>query len=641
MVWADAIPSVLLALAVLYWPCPLLLTALRLPPLASVAIAPPIAVVVLVTSAVLADLTASRWGPGWILAVAVSLALGLAAARWLIHRHRADAAPPQRSPKKLGTYGLGMVLAAGVLCPGMLASLVGPTAFSQRYDNVFHLNAAHLAAAGHGSPFNLFPVTNVSFYPSAWHDWVGAVVQLGSPGVLVATQACTVVVMFVVWPLSLAWLVETVLQPSVNGRLVLGPLALSAVAYPLMLTGWGTLYPNLLGLALGPVLFTAAWDLLGRRATPALGLGSALSVTILSAVGVALAHPNALLTVALLLYPAVVVAVMPLVRRGNLRAVRGSRLLTLGTATLVVLMPAAWYVLGASIADSSIRDPFTTVSRAVAEAVAGTSMGRPPVASLTIGLALGLLAVAFLPGLRHLLMSYALASALYVGVAALETSRALLLVTAPYYSDPYRIAAASVLITIPLAVLGYDTLARIISDAVPSKGWPMAAALLAVVVAVVTTTSDGTRVVQGKAHEAFRADADSLVLTPDERALIERLATTTEPDAKLVVNPYQGGSLAYAIADRAVTHYYMNTQASPDAEYVTQHLRNVIADPHVCEAVSATGARYALVLEGSEMNGPTKTGLTHPGLRGLATAEGFTRVDAEGESVLYRISACD
>lgn len=641
MPWVDIIPSVLVALAVLLWPTPLLVGILRLPPLASVAVGPPIAILVLVASAIVADALGATWGWPWVLAIATVLMVGLAAARWWVRRGRAPV--PRRgpgSPRVLGTYLLGMVLGGAALGPTILDALVGPDALSQRYDNVFHLNAIRLAASGHGSPFSLAPVSDDGFYPTAWHDWVAFVIQVSGTDVLVATQAATLAIVLVVWPLSLAWFTETVLQPGVAGRLALGPLALSSVSFPLMLTAWGTLYPNLLGIAITPVFLAAAWDAFGRREQPALGLGSVAAITVLTGSAMALAHPNAALSGGLLLLPVALVALWPALRRADLRAVRGSAWWTASVAAFAVGFPVAWVVLGRVIADWSVREPFTTGRHAFAEVLTGTALGRPAIASLTIGLVLGLLVAAFTPRLRVLLVSFLLASTAYFAAAALQTSPAVLLFTAPYSSDPYRIAAMGTLVVIPLAVLGWDTLADILGHKLPPGARVALALALAAALATVSANSEGMRHLHAAVRAGFVADADALILTPDERSLIERLPQTTEPDAVLVVNPFQGGSLAYALADRRVTHYYMNTVPSAAEQYLERNLRHASTDPAVCDAVASTGSRYALVLEPYEMSGPTRRTPSHAGLVGLDHAAGFERVDAEGQAALYRITAC-
>ena len=197
------------------------------------------------------------------------------------------------------------------------------------------------------------------------------------------------------------------------------------------------------------------------------------------------------------------------------------------------------------------------------------------------------------------------------------------------------------LVVVPLAVLGWDTVADIVGERLPARVHTLVGVALAVVLVSVTASSQGLAVLHHEVRKRFFADADSLVLTPDERAIIERLPVTTEPDAVLVVNPYQGGSLAYALADRRVTHYYMNTTPSDAGRYLAEHLRDAATDPAVCAAVQQTGAHHALVLEPFELAGTSEREPTYPGMVGLATAPGFERIDAQGVTALYRITACD
>ena len=158
------------AAAVLFWPAPFLLASLRLPPLASVALSPAVAVLVLTASAVVADAVGAAWGWPWVLGVAVLLVAALAAGRWWVRRGKREPAPGRPSPAIALTYLAGIVVAGAAATPALLHALVGPLAFSQRFDNVFHLNAIRLAAEGQASPLDLEPLTYSSFYPAAWHE---------------------------------------------------------------------------------------------------------------------------------------------------------------------------------------------------------------------------------------------------------------------------------------------------------------------------------------------------------------------------------------------------------------------------------------------------------------------------------------
>lgn len=642
MSWAHAVPAILVALAVLYWAAPALLLGLRLAPLASVALAPALGVLVLTSSAVMADLTNTPWGWHWVAGVAALLVAGLLTGRLVVRRRRGALTQARGvvSPRIALTYAAGIAVAGLALAPGILDALVGPRAFAQRFDNVFHLNAIHLAASGQASPFNLEPLTHGSFYPAAWHEWAGVVVQLTGVDVRIASQACILVVIFAVWPLGIAWLVEVLVEPGLAGRLAVGPLAFSSVAFPLTLAWWGPLMANLLGIGLTPVLLAAGWDLLGRRATPALGLPGAVTLAGLAGGAVAVSHPNAALSAGLLLLPVTLAALWPLVRHRDLRAVRGSRLLTVAVLAFVVVLPVVWYLLGRVIAAATIRDPFATPTQALNDVLLGTSLLKPAVPSLTIGLVVGLGIAATVRRWRPLVVSFVLVSVIYFAASALETEPVMLLLTAPYYTDPYRIAAAAALLVVPLAVLGWDRVAALIGDHLPQRANGVLAAVLAATLLAVTLLAPGLRLLRDEVRVDYLTSTDSRVLTPDELTIIERLPTTTPPGSVLVVNSFQGASLAFALADRAVTDYYMYAVPTPAARYLASNLRHAANDPAVCAALSETRAEYALVLEPFEIPAPPGTASAHEGLRGLDNAPGFQRVDAEGATALYRITAC-
>ncbi|MEK8228031.1 DUF6541 family protein [Oerskovia sp. M15] len=57
-----------------------------------------------------------------------------------------------------------------------------PESISQTFDNVFHLNALRLIQeTGDASPFNLGTISEIGFYPAAWHSVVSLVVDSGPP----------------------------------------------------------------------------------------------------------------------------------------------------------------------------------------------------------------------------------------------------------------------------------------------------------------------------------------------------------------------------------------------------------------------------------------------------------------------------
>ncbi|HZK05375.1 MAG TPA: DUF6541 family protein [Actinomycetaceae bacterium] len=671
MTWAEALPWVIAAAATVYLPGLVILAAARLPVLATLAAAPVVGVAVISGSALLADSAGSTWSWVWVAGVALAAAAPLGLFRHRRIRRTGGSRPDHRARRAAAQYLAGIAIAAIVLAPAVLDVMVSPEAFAQTYDNVFHLNATHLiVSTGEASPFGLGLLGVASFYPVGWYNWAALLMELTGISVTVAFQACTLVTIFGVWPIGLAWLAETCIRPGTFGRLVAGPLALSSVSFPFSLLDWGTLYSNLLGFALMPAVVAAGWEALGRRRPPQLSLAEAIGLLMATAAGAAFAHPNAALGAAVFLMPAAILAAWrALVPNGlapdqpaggtRQRLVRDSRPWTWAVIAGAVGFPVIWLTAAGSISDSR-REAFLSVPRVLGEILLGTSLGKPLVATLSIGLVLGLVQLARRRELRIVLVTFALLSITYLATATFESHLATSFFAAPFYNDPYRASALVAVATIPIAILGWDWLTTSVYSWLTSSSHEreeatrvattaerprqrreaLAAGGLAAALALLILPTPGWADTTARLRDTFTMDDESDVLTPDEYTLIVRLPQTTPSDTVIAADPWQGASLAFAFADRAVTQYYMRLIANENVALINESLNTAAHDPAVCDAIRAEGAEYALELEPHPIKS-VREPPDNPGLEGLGEAEGFELVDSEGRSALYRITACE
>lgn len=656
MTWASELPQLLVAAAVVYLPGLLALAPARLAPLARLALASLVGVGVLAGSALAAAVVGGSWSWPWVLGGALLAAGALAVVRW----RRPTARPPVTGAglPVLLHYLAGMVLAALMLGPSVIRALGSPDFFAQRHDNVFHLNAIRFVAeTGQGSPFGFASIGSVGFYPPAWYDWGGLTLQLTQAPIRTVLQAITVVTIFVIWPLSLAWLAESSLPISNWGRLLLGPLALSSVSFPLSFLDWGPLFPNLLGLALAPVLIAAGWHGLGLARAPRLGLAAAVTLLIIGIATTMLAHPNATLTAGLLLVPVAVRALWRARRQdgSGRRWIRGSRSWTALVALAIVAFPVAWVVAAGRLADIE-REGFMQVGQALGDVALGSSLGKPVVWPITIGLLIGVIVAARMRRAQSLLVGFIVLGLGYIATTTLGDQPIAALFAAPFYNDPYRVGAVLALPTLLLVVLGWDVSARWVglqlrrgsgrgplfagSRSTRSLMQTLLALALASGLAVGTLLSPGWTDSTVRVQQNYRLDQNSDILTPDELTLIERLPQHVPPDAVVATNPWHGGALVYAFADRQVTQFYMTRVPNADVQLINDRLNLAATDANVCAALQRTGTSYALVLEPhvlwSVRQEPPNLGLT-----GLDRAAGFELVDSQGGAALYRITACD
>lgn len=712
MTWLAAVPWLLPAAALLYLPGFALLLPARLPLLARLAAAPALGLLFLMASAAAAAWMGVPWGWPWgwpWLALASVPALAapyfrrrrlrpptpapeLATAR---AANRVGAASPDGAASAAGAanragaghYLLGIGIAAVVIGPAVLAALGSPEFFAQRYDNVFHLNAIHLAATtGAASPTSFDLIGATGFYPPGWYAWVSLLMQLTGLEIAVAVQLATLVTVFALWPLALAWLVETWLRPGIFGRLAVGPLALASVSFPFALLDWGTLYPNLLGLALAPAVVAAGLVALGKPgrsaskfAAPADPTDPAefgpsavvpaapgtMSLLFLATFSAAFfAHPNAALAAAIFLIPVAFAALLAL--RGFARG-----MVVAGLATF----PVFWMLASDQLVDTQ-REPFLSIPHAVGEVFLGTSLGKPVVWILAIGLWVGLALT--VRARRWLLIApLVLFGVMYVGVTTFSNDQLTSLLAGPFYNDPYRVGALLALPTLPLAVAGWDAIARAAArfarTHLPAPAHPQAhpaapahirarthtradtpsqvtgtthtwrtlgvAAVGAALLAATVLPSAGWRDTAARLQETFHLTESSDVLTVDELALIQRIPQHVPEGAVVVANPWHGGSLVFAFADRPVTQFYMTQRPSEHVELINTSLNEAATNPAVCAALTAVGANYAIELEDHNLRA-VRPAPENPGLRNLDSAAGFELLDSEGDTALYRITAC-
>lgn len=606
-------PTVVLAALAVYLPGAALLWHTRLAPLTKAALAAPLGVLGLSGTSWLVSAVGLPWSPWWL--------LGTTALCAILGRFMRGIGWSETELDR--TYGLGILIGTAVMLLPVLLALHSPTALAQTYDNVFHLNATqYVASSGDAGPGALRAIQAGAFYPTAWYAWAAVLVQAGV-SVPAAVQAITLVTLFAIWPTGIALLVRTTVGPGVPGRLAAGALAFGSVSFPFTLLTWGSLYPNLLGFSLLPGLTGLGWALL-REEAPAWGR---LGLTAAAAAGTGLAHPNALLGLGLLLWLPVV---FTLLRRGPARwwAVM------LGLAA--VAFPFAWWRVGSTLVDVE-RDAFLSVPHALAEVALGSSLGKPPMLLTSLGVLVGVVVLARAAERRAWLVPVAVLGAVYVVNASSDNDALVRVVSAPLFSDPHRSAALLAIASIPVAVAGWDWLLRRVLDSLGRRApAPRTfAAAAAGLVAALNLATPGWWDTHARLDRTFASGTDSDVLTPDERALIERIPEHTR--ARVVVDPWHGGSLVYALTGLEVTQYYPSA-LTDDAELVNARLRDGGAD--VCAALERLGADHVLELE-PHIIPSVREVPENRGIRNLEGTEGLTEVDRVGDAVLYRIDVCD
>ena len=119
---------------------------------------------------------------------------------------------------------------------------------------------------------------------------------------------------------------------------------------------------------------------------------------------------------------------------------------------------------------------------------------------------------------------------------------------------------------------------------------------------------------------------------------MNRLPELLGPDDVVLVDPWRGGSLAYALTGvntlpRHLTSYY---DTSPSLEVLMYYLDEVQTNPVVCPAIEKLGVDYVLNFKSRTiLNGPKA-----PGMSAIVPRNGFQPVLRIVNTTLYRITAC-
>ena len=665
MPWWSHTPSFLLAAGLLFLPGAAVAWAAGLRWLALFATAPAITVSAVGLSAVAAPILGVPWSV-WCCLVTVALLSALAAVT--LRRRNAYGMPAGAlggpGGPAAGRYAAAVVAAAAaaaILNGGrMLAAIGSPESFSQTFDNVFHLNAIqYILDTGSGSSLTIGAMTGGGFYPAAWHDVVSLLLQLGGGGIPEAVNVVNVCIGALVWPAGCLYLTRTFAGPRPAALLSAGVLSAAFGAYPLLMIDFGVLYPNFLALSLLPVALAFAVQALGAAPSDTgrvralwLLLGGILP-------GLTLAHTSGTMTLLPLLAPAAIIAWWrwhkAAAPHGRWWRRAGARI-----ALLAVALAAAavlWKVVRPP-EEAATWPPVLSPFQAILEVLTSSGINRPESWAVMVLALVGLAVVICQRRQLWLAGAYGAGAALFLAAVSMRPGRIRTFLTGVWYNDPQRLAAILPLVILPVAVVGavyvWDFCRRGVARAATQRNGQdgpilvrslapagqAAIAVVAVALLVVATQQGNVDAAQGSAASKYRLGPSSPLVSADELAVLERLSKDVPRDAVIVGNPWNGSSLAYAIADRRTLQLHILGATSKDAELIYARLNQAGSDPEVCNAVRRLGAQFVLDFGHREVNDGEGRSLSFDGLDDLAARGIAEPVDAEGSATLYRITAC-
>ncbi|MEO5316148.1 hypothetical protein PV772_18870 [Pseudarthrobacter sp. CC12] len=672
MSWFDAVPQFLLAVVLLFIPGLAVAVAARLSGLRIFALAPGLSVSIIAMSAVAAPFLGLSWSLLPVLGTTVVVtAVAFFAALLLGPKGKEKGVPRVSRPqwKVFLVSAASVVLAAWLVSRRLFSAFGHPESFSQTFDNVFHLNAIrYILDTGSGSSLTLNAMTGATSYPAAWHDVVSLIVSLGGGQIPVAVNAVNIVVAALVWPLGCIYFSQTVWGSRPAVYFTAAVLSGAFGAFPYSLLDFGVLYPNFLAVALLPLVGGISVEVLGLSAAPI--RSRLISVLVLLAVlpGVSMAHPSAAMAwIAMMAPPAAYVYARIVVRSLTSMTVR-RRLLT--SAVLAAVLLAAVVVLRIlwnlvrPPAEAAFWPPVETTGQAIGEVIASSAIGRPVAWAVLAVTLLGIYAILRSGRQLWLLGTYTVVAFLFMVVSSFPADAFRTYWTGIWYNDPPRLAALLPMVTIPIACQGavfvWDLLLRSgtrglgavrrklrvepgstatrVAGVRRAAGYTTLAGLLMVLALTATTQRANVRQAQDAMTGSYRLAADSPLVSQDELKLIERLPNEVPKDAVLVGNPWNGSSLAYALADRKLIQLHILSAVPEGTAPLLNGPTPAKDDPAVCPTVRKLNIDYILDFGHREVHGRDNG---YRGLDSLIASGMATLEDAEGEAKLYKLHLCD
>ena len=665
MSWLATIPLLLFAVVLAFGPGYAMGWALRVPARLRVFYAPLLTFALVAVSAIVLGKTGIPWSLISFVLVAAVMVAAAAGLMWLVGRRwpaLASASWPGNDVPVAWPV-VGAVL-GGFLVLHMTEDMVyGPEAFSQSLDNSFHMNAIRwIQEHGDASSLTLGAVAAANqeptFYPAGWHDFVSLIYSTTGTSIATATSVTVLLAAGILWPCSLVALSLSIPKLRRLQALAIPAMICGFAAFPGLLLRWGVLFPNLLGYALLPsfvALMVYLVQVMVRReysASLSLGLASLVGLA-----GLALVHPNAVVSAAAFAVPLLLAGVTWVVRSRELT----SRQKWVGSILLLAVLVGcvgAWRVLRPAEFASNTWSPILTEGEALYQFLFlglenANQLGDKFNPSYLAGF-LVLWGVGYLLYKRRnlwLIASWVLIGYLWIVSASVPRGEFRLLMVAPWYTDHFRLAALVVFPSVILAGIGLggfvEGLLTWVARRAPRParlkvatiGMGVAMILVLVVAGLSSRVPSVQETTQAVSRE-YRLTPTSVVLNQDEMNVINEIPKIVPKDDVIVNNPWDGSAYIYALADRHLTGYHFEFETSPKYSAIMHNLKDARTNPEVCREVNEYKAHWYVHLENQLNFGPDAQ-KNYDGLVAAIDTDVLTPVYSSGPMTLYRISACD
>jgi hypothetical protein len=660
--WTAAILPILAAIGLLVLPGMAISWCLRLRNLSGVALAPVFSTAVVGVAGIAGGWARIPWGPGLYFSCTVAACLvALLIGRWSGNgsgNHDSITNPRATFSWQWLPTVVAVVMGAVLISWRLMQLFQGPENISQRFDNVFHLNAVRfILDTGNASTLDLASMSGNSglaaIYPAAWHSFVALTSQVSGASVPVSVNSVNIALSAIAWPLGCIMLVRHVVGANAVAVIAAGVLSASQLSFPYMLLVWGPLFPNALSLSLLPAVIAIVVALTGfskeDRQHRILWWGS----LVLAVPALATAHMSSLNALLAFTLPLLFFAAVRRVREMMAEGARLGRYAKLAAvvAAISVSYAVVWMKLRPGFYD--FWGPHQTRSGAIGEAITNAPLNTPVAWTVSVLAVIGLISVWKHPSWRWVPLSYGIAIALYVVDASTPRGPLRDFLTGIWYQDTYRLAAFLPVFATLLASLGvvavvermksanWGKLESVIGD-MEKRRHPVviAAVSLTAAFALAAATQFGAlRQYIGESKGFYTFDAASPILSTDEAKLLRRLPNIVPEDAVIADNPWNGSSLAYALSDRKVLVYHLFSGLSPDKITLNEGLASSPDEVDICSAARANNVQFVLDF-GEHYVAENPANTQFPGVTNVGSSPRLSLIDSEGNAKLYRLVGC-
>jgi len=653
----------LVAVAIIYIPGLLLGRAAKLQGWQLVGLAPVLSVFIIAVGAVLAGLLGMRWSV-WTLAGLAAFMIAAAivfdywrrkilVSKWYSTRHPGQSDVPVEpapvKPRMPGVVAVAVPVLVGVIiATWQFVSIVGaPNHFADGYDNIFHLSVVrYILNTGNASSFAIGGMNNGGvgggFYPAAWHGFVSQIaLVLGSSNVTSAVNAAIWVIMALVWPIGFVSLIRVVLPKCGLG------MNMAAILLSSAMTVYGSFYydnlfPYWFGLVLVPPILAACVQILGFGAgaspTPVSLLAAVIFVSV---VGLALAHPTAVLTLVAFMSPVVIAWAWRGYHRLKLESRQAARRYVWAACIVLLVFACIWAVGHTVVTKDPVNNLWTSLLQVVGVAPLRSQMFW----ILAVLLIIGFVAMCKRTNWRWWWGPSAVAIFLWIMVSAVPANLFRRILLSGYYEGSTRLSGVLGLAMMVVIMFGFYSLWQWVSQRLEqsprlNKRWlQWGAAVLAWLVMFVGVQFVGPmQSVIGTVSRQFSITAKSKMVDADEYQVMAQVPSLVPKGVRVAVNPWNGSSLVYALFGVPVTMIDVGAPKTPEQIAIMNYLNTAGTSPdRVCGALKTLDVGYVLDFGDQSF---TTNAVPYPGFENLASTPGFVPVASQGHAVLYRIDAC-